>query len=533
MQIDLKRHEAVAEVYRSQVCVVGAGIAGLTLAHRLSAQGLDVALLEAGGKAVDTPSQSFFAAAELAGHPHLGTTQGRVRAVGGTSLRWGGQLLPLSGEADPAWPIDAAVLAPFLAEAERLLGVDDLPYTSPAFFAAIRSEVPPLLEELSELTAVVSKWTPFTRRNLAHTLGSALLEHPRVSVYMNAQAVELVPAASRSRVVAVLVRTCGGATLRFEADHFIVAAGTVETSRLLLASRSIIPGGVGNGFDQVGRNVHDHLTLPAATITGEARTRLLRELRPWLRGRTLHSIKLEPSPTLRARLRINRVVAHLTLEEFEGSGLAILRELLAARQRRDLRKALTAHAAHLPAAALEGVRLAASALLQRRRFVSPSTSVKLYLNGAQDTPSRSRITLSPQIDALGMPQAAVDWQITPNEIQTLSLFANYLSEQLPLKGIQWLPGVYSPDTPVRGMLLSRIQDARHAMGGVCMGRDARSSVVDPNLTVHGIDNLSIASAATFPTGSAPLPSLPLMALSLRLAEHVTARLAALPHTASL
>ena len=533
MQIDLERHESGAEVFRSQVCVVGAGIAGLTLAHRLSKLGLDVALLEAGGKTVDEPSQSLLAAAELTGHPHLGTTEGRVRALGGSSLRWGGQLLPLSSETDPAWPISAAELAPFIEDAERLLGVDDLPYAAPEFFAAIRSQSPELLDELPELTATVSKWTPFTSRNMAHTLGSYLVEHPRTCVYLNAQVVELLPAASRSRIVAALVRTRGGATVRFEADHFIVAAGTVETSRLLLASRSVIPVGVGNSFDQVGRNVHDHLTLPAATITGEARTTILQELRPWLRGRTLHSIKLEPSPQLRARLQINHVVAHLTLEEFEGSGLAILRELLTARQRRELRPALAAHAALLPAAVLEAMRLTGSALFQRRRFVADSTSVKLYLNGAQDSPSRSRITLSPLLDDFGLAQAVVDWQITPHELQSLSLFAKYLAEHLPLKGIQWLPGVFSPDTPVRGMMLSRIQDARHPMGGACMGRDPKSSVVDPNLTVHGIDNLSIAGAATFPTGSAPLPSLPLMALSLRLAEHVTARLASLPHTATV
>jgi choline dehydrogenase-like flavoprotein len=81
-------------------------------------------------------------------------------------------------------------------------------------------------------------------------------------------------------------------------------------------------------------------------------------------------------------------------------------------------------------------------------------------------------------------------------------------------------------------MLSRIQDARHAMGGACLGTDPRSSVVDPNLTVHGIDNLSIAGAATFPTGSPPLPALPLMALSLRLAEHVAARLTKHPNIAT-
>ena len=81
---------------------------------------------------------------------------------------------------------------------------------------------------------------------------------------------------------------------------------------------------------------------------------------------------------------------------------------------------------------------------------------------------------------------------------------------LPLPGLNWLPELFVPDAP-----LASIEDARHAMGGACMGLDPRTSVCSPDLNVHGIANLSIAGAATFPTGSSPLPALPMMALSLR------------------
>ncbi len=127
-------------------------------------------------------------------------------------------------------------------------------------------------------------------------------------MYLHAQVVELLLALDGARVEAVVVRTPSGKTVRFEADEVVLAAGTVETARLMLASRSVATEGVGNANDQVGRNFHDHVTLPAATLTGVARARVVSELRPWVffaggigdvRGGTLHSVKLEASRELR------------------------------------------------------------------------------------------------------------------------------------------------------------------------------------------------------------------------------------------
>ena len=61
------------------------------------------------------------------------------------------------------------------------------------------------------------------------------------------------------------------------------------------------------------------------------------------------------------------------------------------------------------------------------------------------------------------------------------------------------------------------------MGGACMGDDPRTSVVDAEMRVHGVGNLSIAGAATFPDGSAQLPTLTMMALALRLGGDGLAR----------
>jgi choline dehydrogenase-like flavoprotein len=541
MEIDLERHEATEEPFRSQVCILGAGIAGLTIAQRLGLLGMDVALLEAGGRGgpgSEVPGQ--MAQAKLAGQPHLGTTEGRFRTFGGSSVRWGGQMMPLpplryvasavphavhmeDGPAyltEEAWPLKPDELTPFYCIAENLLDVDALPFDAATFFMSRRAQAPPLLKQLKGLDSRLSKWAAFDHRNFNGTLGKDVLGSRSTKVYLHAQATELLLVPGGDRVGAVLVKSSTGKVFRFEADHFIVATGTVEASRLLLASRSVAPEGVGNAHGRVGRGFHDHLTITAATVEGEARARLLHEFRPWVFGRTLHSLKLEASAELRRRLGVNPIVAHLTLEEPVDSGLAVVRNLLLAKQNGHMGAALAANLSKLPAAFGEAVRLGASARFLHRRAVSEETLVRLQMNAAQDAPSESRITLSDDLDALGMPLPVVDWRISEHETATLRRFAGYLKEQfagLCIEGFAWCPELFREGS------LRKVSDARHAMGGACMGTDPLKSVVDTNLTVHGVENLSIASAAVFPNGDAQLPTLPLMALALRLADRVAIR----------
>lgn len=304
MEIDLDLAEARSEPFRSRVCVVGAGVAGLVLAHRLSRQGIDVALLEAGGHTLEARSQSLFTSAQLAGLQHLGSHEGRFRVFGGSSTQWGGQILPMHVEREERpWPLSAATLEPFYAEAQRLLGVDELSFDAEAFFAATGGTSPSLLATLPEIDVRYSKWAPFARRNLATTIGRDLVTSTNkangvVTLFLHANVTEVLLAAKGDRAEAVLARNYADATFRFEAEHFVVAAGTIETSRLLLASRSIQPQGIGNSHDQVGRYFHDHLSLVVASPMGEARAQLLRWLAPYIFDGTVHTAKLEASPAL-------------------------------------------------------------------------------------------------------------------------------------------------------------------------------------------------------------------------------------------
>ncbi len=524
MEIDLAQPPtdlpALSQTLRSQVCIIGGGIAGLILAHRLMLDGRTVTLLEAGGRERPESDAGDPFAAEFRGRPHRGTAEGRVCALGGCSVTWGGQLLPLPDDA--RWPVTAAELRGHRLEWRP-------PDNAAAFLAERGMRVPALLGYFPELTPRLSQFLPFSRRNLAHTLGKQLRANAGVRVVLHASVTEIVLASTRDRIEAVELRAPAGEGLRVEAEQFVLAAGTVETSRLLLASGSVDPAGIGNAYGQVGRNFHDHLTLSAAEFRGEARTRILAELRPWVlpdrdRRQSLYSLKLEPTRALREQLGLHPAMAHLTVEEPADSGIGALRSLLRARQQGIANGGWGGHVRQLPGMIVHALRLAWEARVRRRRYVSPAARVHLQLNVAQDAPSASFVSLSDEKDPFGVPRAMLDWQISKAELGTFRSFAGHLRERLEAAGVSdgvvWQPALFAEGAAADAELLRLIDDARHAMGGACMGADPRSSVVDPELRVHGAGNLSVASPAVFPDGGPQLPTLTLGALCVRLAERL-------------
>jgi choline dehydrogenase-like flavoprotein len=516
MQIDLESLDTGAE-FESEICVVGAGVAGLVLARRLARHGFAVHLLEAGGRELEERSQAFYRA-EMAGTPHRGTTDGRFRTYGGASIRWGGQLLAYpdhvfdSREAvgGACWPISGRELVPYHAEVFEIMGTNDLSFESEVL------ERFGLRETLAspDVRVRLSKFAPFSRRNLARTIGEEVLASSRITVFFHANAVAIDLDPGGASAGSIEVRDYRGRGYRFKARTFVVATGTIEASRLLLSSRSVDAAGVGNRCDQVGRYFHDHVTVPALRLGERAKRVFSRSLAPFFVRGTLHSPKLEASAELQRRLGIPEVMAHFYIHEEEASGLAALRQALVASQRREL---TAKHVRALPKLASGLARTAWSLKVRGRRFVSPRAAVSMSIETEQRPRFDSRIRISDSRDALGAPRAIVDWKIGDEEGEAVRRYAPIVGRFLESIGMTDLQWCRAPDAE-RSAWLEAAGDILHPMGGARMGVSPEKSVVDADLRVHGVRNLYVASCATFPSGGSSNPTFTLMALCCRLAD---------------
>jgi choline dehydrogenase-like flavoprotein len=509
MHIDLETNIGTQTSFASRFCIVGAGVAGLVLAHRLACLGLRVNILEAGGFNVEERSQSLFEA-EMADSLHAGSLYGRFRAFGGSLTRWGGQIISLNedtfsrpdGCPAAAWPIKESALKQYYPEINRMLGVGERPFDD--------DRIPGARTFSSSLNIRLrfSKWIPFRRRNLANTLGQDCLNNPLITVFTHANVLELVGGNGNIK----LLRACdyNGRVFSFYADQFIVAAGTIESCRLLLASPAVC-----NDHDQIGRYFHDHVGFFAATVPPNAHSHFCRHFGPFAVDGVIRTCRIEGTAAIRQSVPLS-AAAFLTIDEPPGSGLFAIRELLRALQKGDLLHSLLVNIGSVLRGLSDIIRLAWFIKVLKRRAVGRDAVIRLKIDAEQPTVETNRIRLSEAVDAIGMRKAVVEWNIGTIERTACLEFAGTIKRDLDLAGfppLDWAPDISDGRLPT-------LQDTFHPMGGLRMGAVPINSVVDSNLKVHGMRNLYVASCAVFPSGGTANPTFTLLALTLRLADHL-------------
>jgi choline dehydrogenase-like flavoprotein len=509
----------------ADVCVVGGGIAGLIVAHRIRRYGRSVLVLESGGRA-DPGGIDPLNNVLLEAQPYRGATHGRARGLGGTSTRWGGALIPFLREdlaarfflGLEAWPFDFDDVAPFFSEAEHFFGLDDTSYEEAVLDIWRSPGAFPRADQ--DMLLRFAKWPHFKKRNVATLLRPRLDEDTGMVIWLNATVTSFKTDESAGRLAGIGAVARSGRKLAARAKEYVICAGALETTRLLLLLQRQSAGRVFSRCEALGRGLHDHVLLTAAVIETTQPTEINRLAGFRFHGATMRSARFELAPRVQQEERVSSSFGQITFETPNPTGYDALRETLQTVQSTghlDVRKTLGV------ARDLPYLLRAAWWRSVRHQLLWPKPArYRLHIVAEQLPKPHNRVRLTDEPDDLGVPRASLAWQVDADEFRAASAFARRFDAYWQRHRLTRLGKLVWDCGLLRGEKVSpdNIGDAYHPGGTTRMGRDGQTAVVNRDLTTFAVPNLSVASTSAFPSGASANPTLMLIAFALRLADHL-------------
>ena len=494
------------QVIEGDICIIGAGAAGISIALEWINSPYKVILLEGGGFEYDERVQELYAG-KTTGQRYYPLKSARLHYFGGTTGHWSGfcstfdeidfekrEWIPHSG-----WPIKRAELDPFYIRAQKNVDLGPYEYDwkywqkeNPAFH--------PLLQDES---VVWNKVWQFSNSRFGTKYRDAVVKSKNVHLYTYANVTDITANDNVTFIRQVTVKNYTGKQHTVKAKHFILACCSVQNARILLASNKQKIRGLGNDHDNVGRYFMEHLEIKSAEL--------------WLtKPDPLRMYEWHFGTKVRCELAI-------TKEQQEKhkilNGTASLTPLAIAKKQKPMIDIWDTEDPQKNLQKLTGGD-------RTELTIQPSTpdqvfkSYQLFTRIEQAPNPYSRVTLDTVKDSLGMPRANLHWELTPLEKHSLRKIYEIIGQEVGKQGLG------------RVRLMEFLRDEKdyswpeftgggwHHMGTTRMSEDPNSGVVDANCTVHGISNLHIAGASCYTTAAAVNPTLTLIALSLRLSDRI-------------
>jgi choline dehydrogenase-like flavoprotein len=498
----------------ADICIVGAGAAGITLAVEFARKGKQVLLLEGGGALREETSQALYDS-EVVGLPHRGIHTGRIRVKGGTTVRWGGQILeldafdftPRPGVPESGWPFPKTELTSFYERALQLEGLAKVERSDEAVWRDLNLP----FTQFADLDAYLSRWCP--EPNFARLHNKTLTTHPNIHLWLHASAVELMTEGETA--TGLRCRTLTGVETIFRARRYIFCLGGIESSRFFLQPR---PGGLPwNRSGLLGKHFQDHIDGNAATVEPHDLASFHNTFDPIITHGFKYLPKLRLLPHLQAQLGILNIGSTMAFEDtgkVRMQAKHTIRNLMRGRFSEVTRDNLTHTAKHVPMLFRQAWRY----FVQRRAYAPPTVRIFLRIHCEQEPTSLSSITLTDQRDPLGLLRVRFDWQISERELETIRQYV--LIAQRSLAGVARIV----PDEDLMSgspNFLARCDDSNHHMGGMRISNSDATGVVDTNLRLYGLTNTYICSSAVFPCSGFSNPTHTVLALALRLSDHLS------------
>lgn len=514
MLIDFRR-AGLGPQLEADVCVIGGGAAGITIANEIANH--SVIVLESGGLEFDPKIQKLYQGENPRDDFSLDTS--RFRMLGGTTYAWGGWCSPLDAidfqrrdwVTDSGWPITKQDLVPYYQRAQKVCELGRYRYDV-ADWSVLATKA--LAFDPAKLEHRLWQLSPPTRFGQAYR--GVLDKATNVRVLLNATVTQIVTGENGEAVKEVRIAALDGARASVRARSYVVACGGIESARLLLVSNTVEAKGLGNRHDLVGRYFMEHPHPDAGGVVIEGS---VDRLRPYfdrrLSGEDL-VVGVGPSPRAQERQQIlnSSIAVHDALRVEPTDGWDSLMKLSRAFSGFEWPENSGTHVFNV-------LRNLGSVIREEYLRATDGPIRGFSFTARTETAPRpsNRITLIRDRDALGLNRVRLDWAPNTLERVTVEKTMMLLAAEFGRLGVGRVRlNEFLTESSARWS--ENLGWYGHHMGTTRMSENPRSGVVDVNCRVHGIANLYIASSSVFPTCGFANPTLTILALALRLADHI-------------
>jgi len=524
---DLNQSHADGPLVReTQVCIIGGGTAGIFLGQELRRHRIGVVILEAGDTLARKPDQVDQYCIQR-GIQYRGAELGRSFGLGGTSVLWGGQMIPLT-RSDisnrpevglDAWPIDYSELQPYFAAVRQQFELASLANATesidPEF---LKRRFPELVGFGDDFELRLSEWLPFGVRNFAKAFAHILKTDDGLEVWINSSVVEIGSLHGQGqRIDSVTAKSPDGRTLRVKSQFVIVCAGALESTRLLLAFDESTNGIITRGGAPLGRNFADHLSFSCGRFVCSNLRRYNMAVAPIFASGIMRTPRLELSADAQRRLRVTSAFAHFAFVTHGDSGFDVVREVL--RRRQGEKQRLQLSPVLLGRVVTDVAAMAFWRGVYRRLQIPRRADLLLQVDIEQAPNRNSRLYLSDERDHLRRKRLVIDWRIKPEDLRVIAIVAERILSvwrSSPLDQYAEL----SLNLPDEFNSFDSLYDIYHPTGSLGMGHSGKTSVVNKDLRLWSVKNCYVSTTAVFPSAGSANPGLTHLALTQRLADKI-------------
>lgn len=503
-------------VIEGDICIVGTGAAGISMALKWMDSPYKVILLEGGGFEYDDQVQELYNG-KLTGHPYYPMKSSRLHYFGGTTGHWGGMCstfddidfvkrdwVPHSG-----WPITREAFAEFYPEAGSILDLGPAEWKAD-YWQKQNPKFVPLALDPNIVWSKIWQFSPPTRFGKKYK--DTIVNAKNIHLYTYANVVDINAVENVSAVQSLTVKNHAGKQHTVKAKYFVLACCAIQNSRLLLASNKQAPKGLGNDNDVVGRFFMEHPEIKSGELW--LKTADPMELYKF-GGKTRAELAISPEKQKEYQV-LNGTVAMAPLD-------IVRKQIPAVKtwQQEDPRRSLDTFGTYAGNANRKNIF--------QRILSSESTQAWGFLTRIEQTPNPdSRVTLSTEKDSLGVPRATLNWQMSPLDKKSVRIINELVGQQVGKAGIGRVKLADFLTDESTDAMPDDTSGGWHHMGTTRMSDDPKTGVVDADCKIHGIDNLYVAGSSCFATGGAVNPTLTVVAISLRLATHLKDKIKTAP-----